>query len=280
MVLALSSTFLGVERAWADSVIKTISGVGVYPFYIAFNPTNKDMYVTNYGSNTVSVVDSSTNTVIGTISVGIGNNPYGIAFNPTNNDMYVVSRNSNTVSVISTSTVVQPPTHTSITSVVDGNGNPVQNGGSTVSTSITFQVTATAGTNLIAGFQCSLDGSPFSTCVTTNPGRVSYNNLADGQHTFIVRAVDVQGNIDPNPATFSWTVLTPTQATHTTVTSAQLHLGTNTHQKQEYKTTGGTSPMSGSCTAASNDWISQSGGIHHSYSSPSLTSAPSTLSLF
>jgi len=52
MGLALSSTFLGVERAWADSIIKTISGVGNTAFYIAFNPSNNDMYVTNYGSST------------------------------------------------------------------------------------------------------------------------------------------------------------------------------------------------------------------------------------
>ena len=59
---------------------------------------------------------------------------------------------------------IQPPTQTTITSAIDGNGNPVQNGGSTSSTSIKFQVTATAGTNAIAGFECSLDGSTFSTC--------------------------------------------------------------------------------------------------------------------
>ncbi|MGB8934555.1 MAG: hypothetical protein WCC17_05560 [Candidatus Nitrosopolaris sp.] len=103
--------------------------------------------------------------------------------------------------------------------------------------------------------------------------------MAAGQHTFEVRAVDTQGNTDPCPATFSWTILVQ-PATHTTITPAQLHVGTNTQQKQECKTTGGTSPISGSCTAASTDWISQSGGIHHSRSSPSLRSAPSTLSLF
>lgn len=39
--------------------------------------------------------------------------------------------------------IVRLPTHTTVTSATDGNGNPVQNGGSTVSTSIAFQVTAT-----------------------------------------------------------------------------------------------------------------------------------------
>ena len=113
---------------------------------------------------------------------------------------------------------IQPPTHTTITSAIDGNGAAVQSGGSTLSTSITFQVTATADTNPIAGFQCSLDNSPFSSCATNNPATISYNNLAVGQqHTFTVRAVDTQGNVDPNPATFSWIVVQP--PTHTTITS-------------------------------------------------------------
>jgi hypothetical protein len=115
------------------------------------------------------------------------------------------------------------PPQTRITSAADANGNAVQSGGSTVSTSITFQVTATPGTYPgypIAGFQCSLDGSAFSSCATNNPATISYNNLAaGGQHTFAVRAVDTQGNTDPNPATFSWTVLTPAPATHTSTAS-------------------------------------------------------------
>jgi hypothetical protein len=57
----------------------------------------------------------------------------------------------NPVPVIATFTPVQPPTQTAITSAIDGNENPVQNRSSTVSTSITFRVTAIAGTNPIAG---------------------------------------------------------------------------------------------------------------------------------
>ncbi|HEY6535572.1 MAG TPA: hypothetical protein VIY08_07210, partial [Candidatus Nitrosocosmicus sp.] len=93
-------------------------------------------------------------------------------------------------------------TNTSITSATDGNNNPIQNDGSTTSTSITFNVQATAGTNPLAGFQCGLDNGPFSSCNVP----ITYNSLAPGQHTFKVQAVDSQGNVDPNPATFTWTV--------------------------------------------------------------------------
>jgi len=53
-------------------------------------------------------------------------------------------------------------------------------------------------------FECSLDGAAFSSC--TSPTK--YNGLKDGQHTFRVRAIDAAGNVDPTPATNSWTVNT------------------------------------------------------------------------
>jgi hypothetical protein len=60
VVVALSSTFLGLESAWADSVIKTIPVER--PAGIAFNPSNNDMYVANRDSNTVSVIATTTPT--------------------------------------------------------------------------------------------------------------------------------------------------------------------------------------------------------------------------
>jgi streptogramin lyase len=102
---------------------------------------------------------------------------------------------------------ITPPTKTTITSAVDGNNAPVQNGGTTTSSSIKIGFTATQGSNPIAGFQCSLDNSPFSSC--TSPA--VFNNLAAGPHKFVVVAVDNAGNRDPTPATFSWNILTPTQ---------------------------------------------------------------------
>jgi YVTN family beta-propeller protein len=60
------------------------------------------MYVTNDSSNTVSVIDSSTNTVIGSIAMETA--PRGIAFNPNNGNMYVANFGAtgpgDTVSVI------------------------------------------------------------------------------------------------------------------------------------------------------------------------------------
>ena len=61
------------------------------------------MYVTNDGSNTVSVINTATNAVDATIT-GVGSNPYGIAFDSTNNRMYVADNGGVKVSVINTAT--------------------------------------------------------------------------------------------------------------------------------------------------------------------------------
>jgi YVTN family beta-propeller protein len=215
-----------------NKVIDTISG-GQGPVGIAYDANNGNVFVSEINSDTVSVIDSTTNTVIGTIPVG--NGPRGIVFNPNNNDTYVANYGSNTVSVIATTSHIQPPTATTITSATDGNGNLVQNDGFTTSIPIIFHVTATQGTNPIADFQCSLDGSSFSSCATSNPNTITYNNLAAGQHhTFKVRAVDKQGNIDTTPATFSWKVLTLKQAIQKLISTIDgMHLPRDTTKSLE-----------------------------------------------
>jgi YVTN family beta-propeller protein len=198
------------------SIIDGTSVVGIInlapsPVGVAYNEGNGYMYVTNGPSNIVSIIDGDT--IIDTLTVG--NNPQGVAYNEGNGYMYVTNFGSNSISVISTGATpeVQPPTATTITSSVDGNENQVQNKSSTVSPSITFEVTATQGTNPIAGFECSLDDSPFSNCATSNPATIEYDNLVvDREHVFKVRAVDTQGNTDAKPAVFVWTVLTAEQA--------------------------------------------------------------------
>ncbi len=59
-------------------------------------------YITNAGSNTISVIDTATNTVTATIPVGT--NPRGVAVNPTGTMVYVANYDSNTISVIDTAT--------------------------------------------------------------------------------------------------------------------------------------------------------------------------------
>ena len=64
------------------------------------------IYVPNSSSNTVSVIDGSTNTVITTITVST--NPVGVGVNPATNRIYITNHGSNNVLVIngSTNTVI------------------------------------------------------------------------------------------------------------------------------------------------------------------------------
>ncbi|MGJ0394223.1 MAG: beta-propeller fold lactonase family protein [Methylocystis sp.] len=59
-------------------------------------------YVPNAGSNNVSVIDTATNTVLGTIPVGAL--PIGVAVAPDGSKAYIANFSSNNVSVINTST--------------------------------------------------------------------------------------------------------------------------------------------------------------------------------
>jgi hypothetical protein len=51
-------------------------------------------------------------------------------------------------------------------------------------------------------FECSLDSAAFSPC--SSPAE--YTGLADGPHSFEVRATDGSGNTDSTPASYSWTI--------------------------------------------------------------------------
>jgi YVTN family beta-propeller protein len=73
--------------------------VGTTPISLRFNSSRSFLYVANYDSNNVSVVDISTKTVVNTISVGT--NPLHLQLDPDNDRMYVANLGGS-VSVIDT----------------------------------------------------------------------------------------------------------------------------------------------------------------------------------
>ena len=82
-----------------------ITSLSIFTFYfqlLTFNCSAQTAYITNYGDNTVSVINVATNTVIDSITVGI--EPSGVSVSPDGNKVYVANQVSKTVSVISTAT--------------------------------------------------------------------------------------------------------------------------------------------------------------------------------
>lgn len=78
--------------------------VGTLPSGIGVNPANPDrLYVSNYLSSSVSVVDTRTDTVIGN-PIPVGEGPEGVAVNPAGTRVYVANRSDGTVAVINTAT--------------------------------------------------------------------------------------------------------------------------------------------------------------------------------
>jgi YVTN family beta-propeller protein len=78
-------------------------GVGSHPRGIAVAPDGKHAYVTNAAANTVSVIDTATNTVVGS-PISVGDNPFVVTVAPDGKHAYVTNLTSNNVSVIDTAT--------------------------------------------------------------------------------------------------------------------------------------------------------------------------------
>ena len=206
--LSASSTLVGVvDGSTSPPVVatpidlgsgNTISGImDINP---NLNTPAGRLYVLLPSLGQVARIDLNTNTeILPRISVGTG--AFAVVVNPSNDKVYVEKSLPREVDVFfDPSHQDTTPPDTSITSVVDHKGNLISNGGATHSTAVKFSFTGTDDVS-VAGFECSLDGLPFSTC--SSP--ITYDKVHNGDHVFQVRAVDTSGNVDPLPATFSWT---------------------------------------------------------------------------
>ncbi|MGB7557363.1 MAG: YncE family protein, partial [Nitrososphaeraceae archaeon] len=65
--------------------------VGISPFGIAHNPENGYVYVTNFYSNSISVIDGFTNDLVVTIPLDSNSFPAGIISSPANGYVYVTN---------------------------------------------------------------------------------------------------------------------------------------------------------------------------------------------
>ena len=83
------------------------SGTFNYPYAMAITGDGSTLYVSNFYGNTVSVVDTATNTqtaLVTDLNPATFNEPYGMALSKDNSTLYVVNDAGNSVSIVNTST--------------------------------------------------------------------------------------------------------------------------------------------------------------------------------
>jgi gliding motility-associated-like protein len=93
---------ISVINASTNKVIATIAmPPNSEPSWIMISPDGKTIYVGDYNIGSVSVINTATNTITGTITVGTF--PWGMAISPDGSTLYVANGNSYAISVINTS---------------------------------------------------------------------------------------------------------------------------------------------------------------------------------
>lgn len=99
-VANFNSRNVSVISVATGQLVGSIAVPATLPFDLAYVPVTYRVYLTDaYGGATdVDVIDASSNSVVGTITVG--DNPHGIAWDPLNNELFVANMGSDTVSVI------------------------------------------------------------------------------------------------------------------------------------------------------------------------------------
>ena len=162
-------------QAATPEVVATV-GVGVAPLQAAVSPDGSQAWIVNSTSNSVSVIDTATNTVIGS-PIAVGTEPLGIAIAPNGATAWVANHGADSVSVIDTNTRTVTHTLTGFSLprqlVFSPNGSEVwvtNNGSSQV---LVFNATTRAQTHAI----------------TTGAGPVPLAFSPDGSRVWVGNAV-------------------------------------------------------------------------------------------
>jgi CSLREA domain-containing protein len=129
--------------------------------------------------------------------VAWGTNPYGPLTPPPGDDFVAISTYYQGLA-ISTDTTAPETTIDSGPQGLTNDNDPA----------FTFSADEAGAT-----FECALDGGGYVSCISP----MAYTDVADGSHTFEVRATDAAGNTDPTPASRGFTI--DTDPPETTIVS-------------------------------------------------------------
>ena len=170
--------------------------VGYSPEGVAYDSGKGEIFVANCGSNTVSVISDSTNTVVATIPVG--DCPYNLAYDSGKGEVFVANFVDGTVSVISdspeattapsptasTSQLPSPTSSPSSTSTASASPTPkstpaptTTENGSGVNLAISGNITRSQMSNLTITTDSSAKTTTLSFIVTGESGTTGFSNI-------------------------------------------------------------------------------------------------------
>ncbi|MCU1678487.1 MAG: putative internalin [Frankiales bacterium] len=160
---------------------------GRSPSAVAFSPDGRLLALTNRTDSTLSLYSVTPD---GLVMIGMstptGNDPAGVTWDPAGRHVIVVNAGDATVSVFPLAATVLEPSI------------PNKPPRATVDDSASFYLDAT----YTSTFLCTLDDGLAEPCASPT----HYTNLAEGHHTFEVRARDLLGTLSNTTASWTWTV--------------------------------------------------------------------------
>ncbi|MFJ2199277.1 IPT/TIG domain-containing protein [Streptomyces violaceusniger] len=179
-VNAAGTVLTGTTPAHAPGnvIVQVTTAAGTTTAPGGYTYTLQRAYITNQNSNSVSVINTATNLVIGT-PITVGSSPQGVAITPNSATAYVANFASNSVSVINTGS------NTVIKTILLGTGHGPQgmaitpNGASlyvTNQSSTTVSVIDTA-TNAVIGSPITVGTTPSGVAITPNGTRAYVTNF-------------------------------------------------------------------------------------------------------
>lgn len=100
-----SSTDVSVIDLVTNTLLTTITGFGTSVFGVSTNPAGTRAYVAVDGGDRMDIIDTATNTVIGTIPLGAGSGPFDAIVSPSGTTLYTANHGLvEGISVIDTAT--------------------------------------------------------------------------------------------------------------------------------------------------------------------------------
>lgn len=253
-VANFESKSVAVIDTTTETEIATISMNGEKVYGVAYDPANSYIYATDYydtntlqGGTTVSIINSTTNTYVGSITVGLI--PEGVAYDPANGDIYVTNTQSNSVSVISSPSVTVSPSPSSIDAGQTATITATPSSGTGTYSSYSWYLEPPGSSTFSAVSGTTTSSYSFSPSMSAVPGAYHFEATvtdSNGATSFFSSEVSITVSADPTVSIsqsgpFTYSVgQSASQLTATVTYSGANTASVEWYSNNVYANTGGT----------------------------------------